>query len=571
MIKCPICNSYKVGIKIKEKQFMLINECFNCFTIIHLFIDDYINNYQEYYSFSKKDNTPELFNCSKHSQIFLYFCHNCKEILCNECFLSHDSKNHSIEKIKEILNDEDKNDIVECKKDLINLKNLIEKQIHEMNDKNEGFQDVKKFLNSLLNMILIKNYFLDINFQVEEINVYEVISLKYLLNRYNKVKINLLIKSIEQGTYPSKNDINKYKKCIYYSLKSITKDKIINNKVHNWVNHIIQLRNGNILSANWDTLFLYKIDKEKKALNLIMTIHINNGSINHMYEYKKNKILCCDNQMKILQLNEENTSYKILYISDYGRKIIPFIPYNDYIKTKSLNKFLLTATPNCIKVYSYLDDIIKDIIDNQIEEELIKDIKYLGEFSEKYDYSSIIQVSNKICGIYKDKTYYSDSIHFVVWETEFDFNSNNFSKNKFNLLGEIKKIDAGIGRYSITNVSDKYVLIGIMKYSYYGKDAKNSGIKIVSLENIEIIQYIHNYDQIMTINTLKNGMILAGGENIVERKYFIRQYIFDEIDKEILLISSIQLHSDFINYIDDIKDGVFMSCGRDGNIFLLYS
>ena len=111
----------------------------------------------------------------------------------------------------------------------------------------------------------------------------------------------------------------------------------------------------------------------------------------------------------------------------------------------------------------------------------------------------------------------------------------------------------------------------MMKYSYYGKDAKNSGIKIVSLENIEIIQYIHNYDQIMTINTLKNGMILAGGENIVERKYFIRQYIFDEIDKEILLVSSIQLHSDFINYIDDIKDGVFMSCGRDGNIFLLYS
>ena len=144
MIKCPICNYYKVSIKIKEKQFMLINECFNCFTTIHLFIDDYINNYKEFYSFCKKDKIPELCNCSKHSQIFVYFCHNCKEILCEECILSHDSKNHSIEKIKEILNDEDKNDIVECKKDLINLKNLIEKKIHEMNDKNEGFQDIKK-------------------------------------------------------------------------------------------------------------------------------------------------------------------------------------------------------------------------------------------------------------------------------------------------------------------------------------------------------------------------------------------------------------------------------------------
>ena len=256
MIKCPICNSYKVLIKTKEKQYMLINECFNCFTTIHLFIDDYINNYHDFYSFSKKETLSELFNCSKHSQIFLYFCHNCKEILCKECFLSHDSKNNLIEKINEIINDEDKKDIVDCKKDLNNLKNLIEKKIHEINDKDDESQDVKRLLNSLLNMILIKNYFLDIKFQDEGINVYGLISLKYLLKRNNKVKINLLIKSIESGTYPSKNDINKYKKCIFYSFKSITKDKMITNKVHNWVNHIIQLKNGNILSANWDALLL---------------------------------------------------------------------------------------------------------------------------------------------------------------------------------------------------------------------------------------------------------------------------------------------------------------------------
>ena len=38
-----------------------------------------------------------------------------------------------------------------------------------------------------------------------------------------------------------------------------------------------------------------------------------------------------------------------------------------------------------------------------------------------------------------------------------------------------------------------------------------------------------------------------------------------------MVISSIQLHNEFINAIDDIKDGLFMSCGRDGNIYLAYN
>ena len=269
--------------------------------------------------------------------------------------------------------------------------------------------------------------------------------------------------------------------------------------------------------------------------------------------------------MKILQLNEENNSYKILFVADYSRKIITFIPYIDI---EPFHKFLLSATPNGIKLYHYLDDIN----DNLIEENLVNDIEYLGDFSNGYDYSSIIQVKNKICGIYQNKKISYDS-HFVVWETEYDFDVKNYSRNKFNLLGEIKNIGAGIGRYSFSNVNDKYVLIGIMgKYFFYtNKDSINNGIKMVSLETIEIVQYFYNNDEIMTINTLSNGMILTGGMNNKERKYFIRQYRYDEKDKEILLVGSLQLHNEFINYIGELNDGVFMSCGRDGNIYLVYS
>ena len=575
MIKCLKCNSFKTCLKLNEKQYIIINECFNCYNRIHLFIDDYINNYKEFYCLlNKKETISELYSCSKHSKDYISFCNNCKELLCEECLISHDSINHLIQKIKEIVDNQEKNEINEYKNELINLKTVIEKKIGEIDNIKNVLSDKIKILRTLLNVIKIKNIFLDMNIWDDKINAYDLISLKFLINKYNKVKINLLITSIKTDIFPSEKVINEYKKSIFFSFKSIPREKIINKNIHNWVNHIIQLQNGNILCASWETFFLYKINKQKNSLEQIKSIRINNGSINHMYEYKKNKILCCDNQMKILQLNEDNTSYKILCIADYGRKIIPYFPNINQINIDNCYKFLFTATPNGIKLYYYLDNILNDLNYEQIEEDVVdNDINFIGDFSNGYDYSSIIEVKNKICGIYhKDR--YDSTNNFAVWEINYDFNIDNFSKDKFNLLGEIKNVGAGIGRYSITKVNDEYVLIGVNGNNYYynmDKERKNNGIKVVSLKSIEIIQYIYNSDEIMCITCIKNGMILTGGVNIIERKYFIRHYRYDDKDKEICLVDSIQLHNDFINYIDELKDGIFMSCGRDGNIYLIYS
>ena len=65
-------------------------------------------------------------------------------------------------------------------------------------------------------------------------------------------------------------------------------------------------------------------------------------------------------------------------------------------------------------------------------------------------------------------------------------------------------------------------------------------------------------------------MILTGGMDITDRKYYIKQYRYDENDEEIFLVDSLQLHTEFINVIDELKEGMFMSCGRDGNIYLVY-
>ena len=69
----------------------------------------------------------------------------------------------------------------------------------------------------------------------------------------------------------------------------------------------------------------------------------------------------------------------------------------------------------------YLDESIND---NKFNENLVNDIEYLGDFNKGYDYSSIIQVKNKICKI---KKFLIQKHYFVALETDYDFDVENFS------------------------------------------------------------------------------------------------------------------------------------------------
>ena len=570
MIKCISCNSNKVILKIDESKYMIINECYKCFNIINLFIDDYIVNYKQYYSFNKNENNDkdnkEFLLCLKHSKKYEYFCSNCKINLCAECLLSHNRAIHSIKEIKNIINKDEKALIEIYKKDVLNLKEHINIKIVSINE-----QDYKNLLNSLLNMIKILELFLYLNINDENINSFDSISLKNILDKYNKPKLNALLNNIKNGKYPEKeNDINNYKNCIYYSIKSIPNNKIINSKYSGWVNHVIQLKNGNIMSAHWDALIVYRIDHQTNKLNIIQKININNGSINHIYEYRKNKILICDNKMKIVQLSEDNLHFKCLNILDYGRKIIPFIPNAQTYKGDK--KFLFMCTPNGIKLYSYSDNDEDDINNNNISQigEIKNELKFLGVFNQKNDYSAIIQINNKICGIYKIKNKINN--HFAAWDINYNFNDeSNFDKNKFNLLGEIKNVNCAIGRYSISKVNDNYAIIGTMNNAFHSSyPNQKSGISIISLDPIEIVQYIKT-DEVTSIECLKNGIILTGGKDLYDLKYYIKEWKYDDEKKELLFVGSKNMHSDFINTITDLNDGFFMSCGRDGSIYLVYN
>ena len=582
MIKCTNCKSNKVIFKIQDSNYMIINECYNCNNIIHLFIDDYMLNYKEFNTFNfipnnsnkRIDQDKNINLCLKHNgKQYKLFCFNCKINLCEECLLSHNSSLHSIKEIKNIIIKNDKEQIDQYKKELLSLKEEINNKIViiNQNNKNENEGNYLKLLYSLLNIIVIKELFLDLKINDEFINSYDIVSLKYLLDKYNKTKLNILLKNIKSISYQEKeNDIKKYKNSIFYSINSIPDDKIIHSKFSGWVNHVIQLKNGNIMSAHWDILLVYKIDYNNKKLQLLQRININNGSINHIYEYKKNKILICDNKMKIVQLSPDNKNFKCLNILDYGRKIIPFIP--DGQAYKGDKKFIFMCTPNGIKLYSYSDndENEKDIENNNNLElgEVKNDLKFLGIFNNEHDYSAIIQINNKICGIYKVKNNFNN--HFALWEINHDFNDEEkFDISKFKLLGDIKNVYCAIGRYSISKINDEYVAIGTMKNNYHGSyPNEKSGLCIISLDTVEIVQFIQT-DEITSIECLKNGIILTGGKNLFNNNYYIKEWKYDEDEKEILYVGSKKMHSDFINTIVEVKGGFFMSCGRDGNIYIV--
>ena len=566
MIKCISCNSNKVIFKIEDSKYMIINECYNCFNIYHLFIDDYTLNYKEYNNFSNDNSNKKydkfLFLCQQHTKKYTSFCFNCKKNLCDECLLSHNTSLHSIKEIGKIINEEEKQQIKEYKKELMLLKDLINKKIIE--SKKEKIDEYYlKLLYSIGYIIKIKEKILEINVDEEGINTYDILSLKYILDKYNKAKINTLINNLKQISSKEKQkEIDNYKNCVYYSINSIPNNKIINIKFNGWVNHVIQLRNGNIMTSHWDILLLYKINNTNKKFELILKININNGSINHIYEYKKNKILICDNKMKIIQLSQDNKNFKCLNVLDYGRKIIPYIP--DKQAYKGDKKFIFMCTPNGIRLYSYLD------YEEYYEDDIINDLKFLGVFSTKYDYSAIIQVNNKICGIYKERNNFNNN--FALYEINHDFNNEIiFDINKFNILGEIKNINSAIGRYSLCKINDRFVAVGNMKNNYHGYSPNDkSGISFISLEPVEIVQFIQT-DEITSLECFFNGIVLTGGKNLSNGKYYIKEWKYDEECKELLFVGEKNMHNDFINAILEVKNGFFMSCGRDGNVYIVYN
>ena len=152
--------------------------------------------------------------------------------------------------------------IREYKKELTMMKDLTNKKISDYKKEKENEEEnYIKLLNSMIYMLQIKEKILDLNLKEENVNTYDIISLKYFLDKYNKAKINTLINNLKQISYKEKkNEINHYKNWVYYSINSIPNDKIINIKCNGWVNHVIQLRNGNIMSTHWDQLLVYKIN-----------------------------------------------------------------------------------------------------------------------------------------------------------------------------------------------------------------------------------------------------------------------------------------------------------------------
>ena len=230
--------------------------------------------------------------CCEHSNLYSYYCNNCKMNLCVFCKDEHDS--HFLIQLNKLkISFDEKKDI---------LKNISEveimvKNIEEL--KNEFIKCLSVFQDSNLIEIKFLKYLYD-TYEFSEMrnnmnyNIYNNLKSfndKFKLTRlktfdqvHNKLLENVsLLKDIQQG-------------CI----------KTINDNVE-WISHLELLKDGRIASSSGDGSI--KIYNNDNSYNLQLIINEHKEAINYFTQLENEKIISCssDKTINIIKLNESNS------------------------------------------------------------------------------------------------------------------------------------------------------------------------------------------------------------------------------------------------------------------------
>ena len=208
---CPKCQKLTCEECIEKWLIEKKNQCPHCRMtlnynqIIHVSFMTDVANYIEKINKSKKNEEQEL--CSKHQIQFLYFCSECNEALCSDCYMFEDKhKKHKIKKLTDIYKDHLY--LIKKEKDELDIEeNSLRKSLKEINDKiidigNSKYKKIKD----------MDELFRNIRNQIQ-IQSQEVISNLLL----NKQEIENKLKEIEENM-----------KNFSYQLKNASKIEIIN-------------------------------------------------------------------------------------------------------------------------------------------------------------------------------------------------------------------------------------------------------------------------------------------------------------------------------------------------------
>ena len=471
-------------------------------------------NLLNFFESGKKFSKEDLKCCKefkKDSNLELYYCHDCKKILCQNCFSEHNKrhkiifeelknyfcKNHQSEYMafckgciknlcKECINDHTEHEIQEFDKikpskedfkEIIMKKESIILNIEKINKILDDYKD--EFIQKIENLKNFYNIEKDlfeeiINCYSKGIYNYEII---YNLKNITDFKLDDILFINSKDSFPDKTEkILKFFNMFDEEYISHRKIQLIKNvKMEETIYSLCYLKKHNIIAMGLDK----KINLIDLKFNLVSSNEILDGKIAYIYELKDGKIAVVD----------LNKFIKILEIKD-GKLAI----YKK-IESKEEKNFVITELSN------------KNIICGGDQYLTI----IAPSFLFKYSIEKSIDLGTFISNIVE-----LDEDSFLVGLSH-DHKILIYSSKGNKELSQIENIYLRGNNYSISKISDDFVGIA----GWVKSINRKACIYIFSIEKKSIFQkyIINDIESCMVVAKLSNKKFITAGTGLYIDNY----------------------------------------------------
>ena len=472
--------------------------------------------------------------CIEHNKIYKYYCFNCNKNICLDCKEKHSEHN--------LIN---LSDIEINEKDLLNVKQLFEKEITNLQKINDYFFTlIEKLKKEFTYIYEIKMQEIEIKQKI--IQNYEII--KY---NYNTIKNaqNIINQNKNNFSYNydcnnnNKKDTMKEINSIFNLLKNnneIFHKKEIKLKSSDILNisSMIKLNTNDIAISSFDgNLSIYNSQNYELILN--KKIFEENEGINCMIQLKNGDIILGQKKLKIVNLILENKKCEIIDEINLKEGL-----FDSIIEMR--NKLLITYDTN-----------------NEIK--LWKNYKFIYKFKTnitnlfKIDDNSFITSSIKENKISLYKLYFNKNIPELI---KFSLNKNMYIKKGKNSLIKINN-SCFIFIYEKDNQQNSEEKFEERKY----EEEKEQGICLIEINSSK--KYFKILDKIQNLDVNKNYKNLAYYLNeqflvIEDYSKSIEIWGWDAINKKIFIKNKISCFSSdeiIVNmiYNEELNDFIFQT------------
>ena len=473
--------------------------------------------------------------CIEHNKVNKYYCFNCNKnicSICNEKHLEHNSINLSEIEIKE--------------KDILNVKQLFEKEITNLKNINDYFlkliEKIKKefaYIYELkLKEIEIKKRIIQ-NYEIIKYNYNSIKNVQNIINQ-NRNNFSYNYDCSDNNKKDTMKEINSIFNLLTNNNEIFHKKEIIlkNSDILN-ISSMIKLNTNNIAISSFDgNLCIY--NNQNYELLLSKKIFEENEGIDRMIQLKNGDILLGRKKLKIINLNLENKKCEIIDEINLKDELFDSI-------IEMGNKFLITYDTN-----------------NEIK--LWKNYKFIYKF--KTDITNLFKID--------DNSFITSSIK----ENKISLYKINFNKNipeliKFSLN---KEMHIKEGKNSLIKINNSCFIFIYEKdnqniseddfeESKNNEEEKEQGICLIEINPRK--KYFKILDKIQNLENnknYKNLVIYLNEQFMVIEDYskYVEIWGWNSINKKIFIKNRINFFSNdeiIINaiFIEGINDFIFQT------------